>query len=443
MTSSEANDLLTRVGPGTRMGNLMRQFWVPACLASELTPDGAPMRLLLLGEQLIAFRDTDGRVGIMEHRCPHRCASLFFGRNEEGGLRCVYHGWKFDVEGNCVDMPNVPPAQDFKHRIKAKAYRTAERNGVIYAYMGQQAEAPPLPQLEALLLPADMMFLSCTQRQCNWLQALEGDIDTSHFGFLHLGSVTPEAVDQDNLHFAAVVNRAPEYHCHDTEWGTTYCAYRSAGPGSTYYRFSNFHLPFWTQFPDGTFENHIVAQAWVPMDDTHTMVFTFVYKKRTPALRTLKDGTPVPGLELDAAAQRPPMLPHTADWYGRWRPQMNKSNDYLLDRDAQRTSSFSGLSSVPIQDQAIIESMGEIVDRSLEHLSASDIMVTRTRRRLAEAARQFAEQGILPRSAHDPSISRRSRSGSFIASNALSWEQALADELDKAQSPTGILQAAE
>ena len=136
MLTAANNEMLTRVGPGTPMGNLMREYWIPACLSSELKADGEPMRLMLLGEQLIAFRDTDGRVGIMEHRCPHRCASLFFGRNEEGGLRCVYHGWKFDVEGNCLDMPNVPPAQDFKDRIKAKAYKVVERAGFVWTYMG-------------------------------------------------------------------------------------------------------------------------------------------------------------------------------------------------------------------------------------------------------------------------------------------------------------------
>src|SRR5262249_50774796 len=146
-------EALCRIGPGTPMGELMRQYWIPACLSSELVPDGEPMRLLLLGEQLIAFRDSTGRVGIMEHRCPHRCASLLFGRNEEGGLRCVYHGWKFDVEGNCLDMPNVPAKQDFKNKVKAKAYKVVERAGLVWTYMGPRAVAPPLPDIEATMLP--------------------------------------------------------------------------------------------------------------------------------------------------------------------------------------------------------------------------------------------------------------------------------------------------
>ena len=181
MLTAAANEMLTRTGPGTQMGNLMREYWIPACLSSELKADGEPMRLMLLGEQLIAFRDTDGRVGIMEHRCPHRCASLFFGRNEEGGLRCVYHGWKFDVEGNCLDMPNVPPAQDFKGRIKAKAYKVVERAGFVWTYMGSRKEAPGLPNVEVLMLPEDERMTRVHMRECNWFQSLEGDIDTSHF----------------------------------------------------------------------------------------------------------------------------------------------------------------------------------------------------------------------------------------------------------------------
>src|SRR5262249_40856175 len=165
------------------MGQLMRQYWVPAALSSEVVADAAPTRLMLLGEKLIAFRDSQGRVGVMDHACPHRCASLFFGRNEGSGLRCAYHGWKFDVEGNCLDMPNVPPRHAFPQKVKAKAYPVVERSGLVWAYMGAREVPPPLPVLEPLLLPGEERNLFCVQRECNWLQALEGDIDTSHFGF--------------------------------------------------------------------------------------------------------------------------------------------------------------------------------------------------------------------------------------------------------------------
>src|SRR5260370_23293912 len=149
MTSQAENELLTHVGPGASMGSLMRQYWLPACLSSELVADGDPLRLMLLGERLIAFRDNAGRIGVLDHRCPHRCASLFFGRNEEGGIRCIYHGWKYNVAGNCIDMASVPPHQDFKHKVKAKAYPAVERAGVIWVHMGSSAKAPvkvpPLP----------------------------------------------------------------------------------------------------------------------------------------------------------------------------------------------------------------------------------------------------------------------------------------------------------
>ena len=175
MASTRDNEILTKVGPGTPVGELMRQYWIPAASSSEFVTDGDPVRLLLLGEHLIGFRDTNGKVGVMDHRCPHRCASLFFGRNEEGGIRCVYHGWKFDADGNCVDMANVPPHQDFKHKVHAKAYRTAERAGLVWVFMGDQSKVPDLPDFEALQLDDDDLQISLFQRECNWLQALEGD----------------------------------------------------------------------------------------------------------------------------------------------------------------------------------------------------------------------------------------------------------------------------
>jgi phthalate 4,5-dioxygenase len=153
MTTTAESARLTQTGSGTVMGDLMRQYWIPAALSSELERDGAPIRLMLLGEKLIAFRDSAGHVGVMDHRCPHRCASLFLGRNEEGGIRCIYHGWKYDVAGNCVDMPNVLPHQNFSPKVKAKAYKTVERSGLVWVYMGSRSRTPPLPALEILDFP--------------------------------------------------------------------------------------------------------------------------------------------------------------------------------------------------------------------------------------------------------------------------------------------------
>src|SRR5579859_4413939 len=186
MLSKEENEILTRVGPGTLMGNLLRHYWTPACLSSELpASDSDPIRVRLLGEDLIAFRDTDGKVGLIQNNCPHRGASLFFGRNEEAGLRCVYHGWKFDVTGACVDMPNEPAESDFKQKVRATAYPCVERNGIVWTYMGSRQMAPPLPELGWALVPAEARQSLRYARACNWLQALEGDIDSSHVNYLH------------------------------------------------------------------------------------------------------------------------------------------------------------------------------------------------------------------------------------------------------------------
>src|ERR1700761_8335374 len=216
MTNAIESEELTRIGPGTPMGQLMRQYWIPAARSSEVPAKGDPLRLMLLGEKLIAFRDSAGRVGVMDHRCPHRCASLFFGRNEEAGIRCVYHGWKFDADGNCVDMPNLPAEQDFKQKVRAKAYRSVERAGLIWVYMGPRQEAPRMPEIEATSLDETELQTMFAQRECNWLQALEGDIDTSHFGFLHVGSVRPDQVGDDDMLKYQVGNRAPSYHVADT-----------------------------------------------------------------------------------------------------------------------------------------------------------------------------------------------------------------------------------
>jgi len=224
MTTATEGAQLTQIGPGTVMGDLMRQYWIPAALSSELERDSAPIKLMLLGEKLIAFRDSTGHVGVMDHRCPHRCASLFLGRNEEGGIRCIYHGWKYDVAGNCIDMPNVLPHQDFSRKVKAKAYKTVERSGLVWVYMGSRAEAPPLPALEILEIPNDEIGVTLIQRECNYLQALEGDIDTSHFGFLHAGHVDPDDVAENEPIRHTITSRAPEYHVADTAWGTQYAA---------------------------------------------------------------------------------------------------------------------------------------------------------------------------------------------------------------------------
>jgi phthalate 4,5-dioxygenase len=444
MTTAIDSVELTRIGPGTVMGRLMREYWIPAAMSSELVRDGAPLRLMLLGEKLIAFRDSTGRVGVMDHRCPHRCASLFLGRNEQGGLRCIYHGWKFDVSGQCLDMPNVVPQQDFKHKVRAKAYPVVERAGMVWVYMGSRAAAPPLPGFEILDVPDDEVGITLIQRDCNYLQALEGDIDTSHFGFLHAGHVEADELAEDDPIRHTVAIRAPQYHIADTGWGTTYAGYRTAGSGRTAWRFGNFLFPFWTQVPNGEFGQHVQVRGWVPLDDEHTMYCVLWWKRGVSAMNqqdpAFKDGAPIGGM-----GRRNEFLPNTTDWLGRWRLAANATNDWQIDRAAQRdNTSYSGIDSIHLQDQAVTESMGPILEHTLEHLAPSDQMITRTRRRLLMAARALRDSGAPPPGVDNIEVFHDARGGYFVGDDASGWQEAYAGQLALAwRPPPRTLHAAE
>ena len=424
------SEAMTRVGPGTPMGELMRQYWLPALSSNELKLDGDPVRIVLLGEKLIAFRDSSGRVGVMDHRCPHRCASLFFGRNEHDGIRCIYHGWKFDVEGNCLDMPNVSNGNEIKEKIHAKAYKALDRNGMIWVFMGPQDQVPPYPLLEAALIPEGEASIRFVQRNCNWLQALEGDIDTSHFGFLHAGSAEPEDFQDDHPMRHTVTNRAPEYHVADTDWGTSYGAYRLEENGSMSWRIANFVFPFWTQAPNSDFLTNVGVRAWVPMDDEHTMVVLISWKKSTGAYTgmPLKNGKAIPGF-----APTIDYLPNTNDWFGRWRPIARWENDFEIDRDAQRQNIiYSGIKMVFMQDQAVTESMGGMTDHAFEHLVSSDQMIARTRRRVLKAALSLQDEGKLPPGVSNPEAMWRARSGTFHTEAHEDWQVAYEKNLKNA-----------
>jgi phthalate 4,5-dioxygenase oxygenase subunit len=252
MLSKEDNELLCRVGPGTQMGNLMRQYWLPVMLGSELpAPDCPPMRVRLLAENLIAFRATSGRVGVVQDACPHRGASMFFGRNEAEGLRCVYHGWKFDAQGTCTDMPSEPAESNFKNKVRTVVYPCQERNGVVWTYMGQRQVPPALPQLEVNMLADESVRPVISMFECNWLQAMEGDLDTAHLGFLHLGSVEPEDATPGSFDYYLVKDRAPRFEVVDTAVGCTYGAYRPAEPDTVYWRVAHYMFPFYTLIPTG------------------------------------------------------------------------------------------------------------------------------------------------------------------------------------------------
>jgi phenylpropionate dioxygenase-like ring-hydroxylating dioxygenase large terminal subunit len=413
MAGERVNETLTQVGPGTPMGTLMRKYWIPAAMSEELQADGNPMRLLLLGQRLVAFRDTSGRVGILDHNCPHRCASLFLGRNEENGLRCVYHGWKFDVDGNVLEMPNVPPNQ-LKSDAKARAYKVAERNGLIWVYLGDSAEVPPLPAIEATVIPDNEREIEFVQRDCNWLQALEGDIDTSHYDLLHMGMKKGQDFAIDDPRRFGVIHRDPEIVVQKTEWGMMYGAYRPADPGQLYWRIAHFMFPFWTLTPNRPFDRHISVRAWIPMDDTHTMSIRIARKNQ----RNYES--------------RPRLVPNTTGWYGRWRPETTEDNDWGQDRDRQRTDSFAGIDGTHHQDQAVTESMGTITDRSKEYLVSSDMPIAVTRNQLLRAV-QDMKNNVAPPGSANPDCYYEVRSGYYIALEKQDWISAYREQLGKAK----------
>src|SRR5512138_506660 len=227
MLTHEENELITRISPGTPMGDTLRRYWIPALLAWELPgPDCPPVRVKLLGEDLVAFRDTDGRIGLLEELCPHRRASLFFGRNEECGLRCVYHGWKFDVSGRCVDMMNEPEELSFKHKIRQPSYPTVELGGLVWTYMGPPDREPPLPKFAWTQSPATHRHVSKVIEECNWLQALEGGIDTSHAPILHRLITTSSKRGGISPASAFVRGKAPKLVVDLTDWGYQYSGLR-------------------------------------------------------------------------------------------------------------------------------------------------------------------------------------------------------------------------
>ncbi|MBV9322721.1 MAG: Rieske 2Fe-2S domain-containing protein [Chloroflexi bacterium] len=423
MLSTEDNELLCRVGPGTPMGAFMREYWLPAFAASELPEaDGAPMRLRLLGENLIAFHTTSGKFGLIANNCPHRGASLFFGRNEEEGLRCVYHGWKFDVDGSCIDMPNEPAESDFKNKVKAVAYPTQERNGIVWAYMGPRSAPPPLPEWLPNL-DTDCQFWMRLQ-ESNWLQALEGDIDTVHAFFLHAGHYTMKQSLPGSDAYYITQQRHGRFVAKDHAVGASYAAVRDADPGTEYWRMGHFLFPFYTMNAPGLLGVKNQSLAWVPLDDYNTMVWTVGRQQPLPPETETVGGFKAGYVRRDPIGKYDPYGARNAngvpvrkfesstDWLGRFRPIANQHNDYLIDRDLQRTmGTYSGIPQIA-QDAMAQESMGPIYDRRQERLGTSDVMIIRTRRRLLDAVRGFAKGTPAP--GVDQPEQYRMRSGGVI-----------------------------
>jgi phenylpropionate dioxygenase-like ring-hydroxylating dioxygenase large terminal subunit len=408
MLNAQENELLTRTGPGTPMGNLLRQYWIPALLPSELPyPDCPPMRLRMLSENLIAFRTTSGQVGIIQNACPHRGASMFFGRNEEEGLRCVYHGWKFDVTGACVDMPSEPAESNFKNKVRTRAYPTRERNGVIWCYMGPRDVPPELPEHPGNLSPnaRPQKYV----RACNYMQALEGDIDTVHASFLHGGHVKLEDTVPGSVDYYATKQRSARLEVREHEVGYTYGAYRPAEEDTDCWRIGHFMLPFFTMNAPGVLNRRAGGNAYVPIDDEHVMG----WRINVPQPQT-QYGTPSVG-GLFEAQRRNRMswegwnqpLPDTTDWIGKFRFQQNASNDYMIDREAQakKETTYTGIFGGPDpEDRAVQESMGGIYDRTQEHLGTTDMMIIATRRKLLQACKALRDNGTIPPGVENPKL---------------------------------------
>jgi phthalate 4,5-dioxygenase len=363
MLTRQDNELLTRTGPDTPLGKALRRYWVPALLSEELPePNGSPVRVRLLGEELVAFRASGGGVGLVDAHCAHRGASLFFGRNEECGIRCVYHGWKYDVEGRCVDMPNEPATSDFKDRIRLWAYPCRERGGIVWAYMGPAESIPALPDVEWATLPENQRCVSKRLQESNYLQALEGAVDLSHIVFLHRRLGSEKGRDDLDL---AQKDRSPKMEVIDTDYGLVIAAKRSAGRQRYYWRINQYIMPWYTMFPPLVDEG-IGGHAFVPIDDESCWVYNLTWDPGGPLAPVAE------GIYAD-------LMPGT---YG---PRANKDNDYLIDREIQRTASYTGMPGFATQDGAVQESMGTICDRTREHIGPSDLPIIAVRRRLKQA----------------------------------------------------------
>jgi nitrite reductase/ring-hydroxylating ferredoxin subunit len=382
----ERNEELTRTGPGTLMGDLFRRYWIPALLADELPePDCPPVRVQLLSERLVAFRDTAGRIGLIDEFCAHRGVSLWFGRNEESGLRCPYHGWKYDVTGQCVDLPSEPETLGTRSRIRLKSYPCIERGGVIWAYLGPPDRKPEPPEHEWAMVAPAQRYVSKRLQECNYLQALEGGIDSSHVSFLH-----GPALKRDPLFVGSKGNiynerdRMPHFEVEPFDGGLLIGARRNAENGRFYWRITPWVAPSFTLIPPRA-GHPIGAHAWVPIDDEQCWAWSINYH---PARALTQEET---------AAMRGGQGIHVKYVHGTYVPLANKRNDYLMDRAAQRAGlSFSGVEGIAMQDASLQESMGPIVDRTRENLVTTDVGIVTTRRVLLEAARANRDGRPIP-----------------------------------------------
>ena len=421
MLSHEQNERLTRVGPDTSMGNTLRRYWQPALLASEVeAPDGAPVRVRLLGEDLLAFRDSEGRVGLVVAYCPHRRAPMFYGRNEECGLRCVYHGWKFDVDGNCTDLPSEPADSPMKAKAKIKSYPTHEAGDIIWTYMGPPEHQPAPPSYEWMRAPAGYRHVSKNLQENNYLQALEGGLDTSHSSFLH-------NLDINNKKLLRTRDGAPKIEVEPTDYGYRYISRRNIGDDGEYIRIYQYIMPFQqfrgdvVSFMGGGQRNEVPkleGHLWMPIDDHNTWTWNWTL-----------------GYDEDAKLS-PEFIEQWETFVGRgpddvipgtFQLKRNLSNDHMIDRDVQKTQTSTGIQGVNTQDVAIQEGMGPIVDRSQEYLGTSDRAIIAMRKLLLEAT-DDVERDEQPKGV-DPDIHRNVRAYDFIVPKGEDWQDVAAEGL--------------
>jgi len=414
MLSHEENLRISRVGAGTPMGEALRRYWLPACLSEELpASDGAPVRVRLLGEDLIAFRDSDGAIGLVDAYCPHRRAPIFFGRNEECGLRCVYHGWKFDRSGACVDMPSEPPDSLFKTKVRITAYPTHEAGGIVWTYMGPPETLPAPPDYEFCRVPAGQRLTSKNLQRCNWVQALEGGLDSAHATILH-------ASNKGDLAFLAdPESLIPRLEVQRTGYGYWYTGIRTLGT-QLWVRVYQYVMPA-TQLRgtiEGAFKRpselpRIDGHIWVPIDDEHTWVYNFMFSA-DPA-------RPVPYAELQRLEKMFGRGPD--DVNPDYSLKANMTNDYFIDRTKQQTHNFTGIAGVNTQDAALQEGMGGLVDRTREHLGTSDRAIIQMRQLLLEAADEVAA-GKPPRGTN-PTDYRDVRPADHLIPVGRDWQETI------------------
>lgn len=397
MLNASDNELLTRTGSGTPMGELFRRFWHPVLLTEELPEaDGPPVRLRVLSENLVAFRNTQGQVGILDAFCPHRRAGLFFGRNEACGLRCVYHGWKFDVHGNCTEMPTEPATSAFKDKVKIKSYPTVEYGGCIWVYMGPPDKQPALPDLEWAMVPDTQRVVSRWIQECNYMQAVEGEIDSAHVSWLHAPLRVDDSPFRGRFNDAIIMDGAPTLTVKPTDYGFCYGARRDTDDGQYYWRVTQWLLPTFSLIPARTFPRG--GRCWIPIDDTHISVIQYSYHPERP----LTDA------EVQAQKHRPQIAPvhyRLPDGFiiDICRDVRHADNDYLIDREMQRTQNYTGIEVIRSQDTAMTEGMGGIADRTQEHLGTTDAAIIAARRRLLSMAHAL-QNGVEPSEALQPEI---------------------------------------